>query len=640
MDEYRTRVRIYAGVVAFLFLILGLRLVQLQGLNGASEDGLPPGSAVREQSVEAARGAMYARDSTLLVDNRPTYTILITPRYFDTSKAPLLADLLGVPDSTVQRRLTEARERNAFRPTPSFREISFETFSRVQEHLYELPGVSYDVELRRRYHTAAQAAHALGYVHEIDNQTLSRVSADYRAGDRIGRTGIEHAYEPVLRGDRGRELVLVNVHGTEVRRYRNGAMDVPPVSGHDLHLTLDHEVQALAESLFVGKRGAAVALDPDTGGILSLVSTPDFDPSLFARSVTTAAWDSLRSDPRDPLYNRATQSGYPPGSTWKPFMSLVALETGQLTASERLDCPPSYQIGRRAFKNHNGQDEGRITVEKALEVSCNTFFYQVMDEMGLATWYDWALKFGFGQEVPLEGFRQEPGLIPDSSYFDRMYGRWTEGYTINLGIGQGDMSVTPLQLARYAAALGNGGRLPTPHLVRKAVDPETGTSQYPTLPPPERIPIDRDHFETVQAGMHRVMTDGTGQWVQIPDIPSAGKTGTAQNPHGEDHSLFIMFAPYEDPEIALAVAVENAGYGATAAAPIASLMAEKYLTGSIADTWERRYWQRRLREEVRSAPGDDAPAAPPSQTTPAVQAAAQPSSPSAPDSSRPDAPSP
>ena len=318
-------------------------------------------------------------------------------------------------------------------------------------------------------------------------------------------------------------------------------------------------------------------------------------------------------------------------------MSLVALETGMLTASERMDCPPSYQIGRRAFKNHNGQDEGRITVAKALEVSCNTFFYQLMDSMDLATWHDWAREFGFGRATPLEGFRQEPGLIPDSSYFDRMYGRWTDGYTINLGIGQGDMSVTPLQLARYAAALGNGGRLPTPHFVREAVHPETGAIQRPDLPPPDPIPVDPAHFETVQEGMHRVMTDGTGQWVQIPGISSAGKTGTAQNPHGEDHSLFIMFAPYDDPEIAIAVAVENAGYGATAAAPIASLMAEKYLTGSIADTWERRYWKRRLREEIRSAPENDSSGSP-GPSAP-VQATSQPTAPTL-DSSRTDAPSP
>ena len=247
MDEYRTRVRIYAGVVLAVFVLLGLRLVQLQGLHGATEDGIPPGSAVREQAVEATRCAMYDRDGTLLVDNRPTYTILLTPRFFDRSKAPLLANLLGVADSTVRRKLQAARERNAFRPTPSFREVSFETFSRVQEHLYELPGVTYDIEMRRRYHTAAESAHVLGYVHEIGPKTLARKrSQGYRSGDRIGKTGLEHAYESILRGERGHEFILVNVHGTEVMRYRNGARDEPAVSGYDLHLPLDHQLQAFA----------------------------------------------------------------------------------------------------------------------------------------------------------------------------------------------------------------------------------------------------------------------------------------------------------------------------------------------------------------------------------------------------------
>jgi penicillin-binding protein 2 len=602
MDEYRVRVRIYAGVILTVFLILGARLAQLQLIRPDAE-AAATGSAVRERPVEAARGTIYDRDGTLLADNRPTYTIRLTPRYFDRSKIPLLANLLDVPDSTVVRKLEEAREWSAFRPSRSFREVSFDTFSRVQEHLYELPGVSHEIELRRRYHTEASAPHALGYVREIGNAALARLRDDgYRPGDYVGKTGVEKAYESALRGKRGSEFVLVNVHGSEVMSYQNGTKDEPPVGGYDLHLALDHDVQALAESLFVGKRGAAVALDPDNGEILSFVSKPDFSPSLFTRSVSGAAWDSLQSAPSDPLYNRATRSGFPPGSTWKPFMSLVALETGIIEPNEKLDCPAGYRVGRRVFRNHGGKDEGRINVKKAIEVSCNTFFYKVMDEMPLGTWHTWAKRFGFGQKAPLDIGEQAPGLIPDSSYFDRMYGRWTEGYLINLGIGQGDMSATPLQLARYAAALGNGGTLPSPHFVRKMVHPQTGEVRRPDIPPPDDIPIDPAHFETVKKGMHRVMTDGTGKWVRIPGIPSAGKTGTAQNPHGKDHSIFIMFAPLDDPEIALAVAVENAGYGATAAAPIASLMAEEYLKGKIADEWMRRHWIERLRDSVRSAP--------------------------------------
>jgi penicillin-binding protein 2 len=615
MDEYRTRVRIYAGVVLTVFLLLGVRLAQLQLVNGDGHTAIE-GNAVRERPVQAARGAIYGRDGTLLADNRPSYTIMLTPRYFDRSKVPLLADLLRVPDSTVQRKLREARNWNAFRPSRSFRGVSFETFSRVQEHQHELPGVSHEIELRRRYHTDANATHALGYVREIGGRALARRADDgYRPGDYIGKTGLEKAYEPALRGERGSEFVLVNVRGTEIMPYRDGARDEAPVGGYDLHLALDHQVQALAESLFVGKRGAAVALDPDNGEILSFVSKPDFPPSIFARSVSGTAWDSLRSARADPLYNRAVRSGFPPGSTWKPFMSLVALETGIIGPNERLDCPAGYRFGNRVFRNHGGQDEGMIDVTKAIEVSCNTFFYQLMDKMPLGTWHNWAKRFGFGQKAT--------GLIPDSSYFDRTYGRWTEGYLINLGIGQGDMSVTPLQLARYAAALGTGGTLPSPHFARKMVHPQTGDVRRPQVPPPEHIPIDSAHFETVQQGMRRVMTNGTGRWVQIPGIPSAGKTGTAQNPHGEDHSLFILFAPFEDPEIAVAVAIENAGYGATAAAPIASLMAEQYLKGKIADTWRRRYWIRRLRDSVRSAPpkGFGAPSDTTTTTPPALDRA-------------------
>ena len=611
------RVRLYAGVVVVALVVLGLRCLQLQVVSTDAYWGAAQGNAIREQRVEPARGAIYDRSETLLVDNEPSYTIMLTPRYFDPARVGLLAEVLAVPDSTVRRKLAEAREWSAFRPSRSFREVSFETFGRVQEHLYRLPGVSYEVEQRRRYHTEARPTHALGYIREIDPATLARErNAGYRQGDYVGKTGLESAYEDVLRGASGSEFVLVNVRGMEVMPYQDGHNDRAPQSGYDLHLALDHQVQALAESLFVGKRGAAVALDPDNGEILSFVSHPTFDPGIFARSVSGAAWDSIRTAPADPLYNRATMSGFPPGSTWKPFMSLVAMQEGILGPDETLDCPGGYRVGSRVFKNHGMKNEGRIGHQKALEVSCNTFYYQLMMEMDVNTWHDWATTFGFGKRIPLDVGDQLPGLIPDSSYFNRTYGRWTSGYTVNLGIGQGDMAVTPLQLARYTAALANGGTLHAPHFVRRIEHPETGHVYRPDLPEPERIPIDSAYFATVREGMRRVVENGTGQWTQIPGIPSAGKTGTAQNPHGEDHSLYILFAPYDDPEIAVAVAVENAGYGASAAAPIASLMAEQYLTGQIDQSlWERRYWIRRLMEEVRSAPPKGFGAPPESDST-------------------------
>lgn len=609
MDDYRIRVRIFAGVVLVVLGLLGIRLVQLQLISADTYSGESRSNAVRTQWVQPARGAIYDDTGTLLVDNEPSYTIQLTPRYFDRSKTGLLADLLEVPDSVVVQKLEEARRWSPFRPSRSFQSVPFEVFSRVQEQLYRLPGVSYEMEQRRRYHTEAQLTHALGYVREIGPEALQQRRADgYRQGDHIGQAGLEEAYESVLRGTPGREFTLVNVRGMEVKSYRDGAEDRQPVSGYDLHLSLDHGVQALAESLFVGKRGAAVAIDPENGSIISMVSVPDYDPSVFAGAIDAQTWDSLRTHPARPLFNRATMSGMPPGSTWKPFMALMALEEGLITDDTRLDCSAGYRLGRRTFRNHGGEDYGPIDVEKALEVSCNTFFYRLMMKLDVDTWHNWARRFGFGQRVPIDLADQQPGIIPDSSYYNRAYGtgRWTAGYTINLGIGQGDMVVTPVQLARYAAALANGGTLHPLHLVEQLRHPETGETRTPDLPPAEQIPVDARHFETVREGMRRVMENGTGRFMQIPGISSAGKTGTAQNPHGEDHSLFMMFAPFDDPEIAIAVVVENAGFGATAAAPIASLMTEQYLTGTIdTSSWQRRWLIERLMDEVRSAPLDE-----------------------------------
>lgn len=605
MESYRLRIRLFAAAVVAVFLVLGGRLVYLQVVNSEAYWGTSQSNAVREHAVMPARGALYDRDGTLLVDNAPSYTLMLTPRYVEESTLPDLATLLGVPDSVVTARLQAAREWSTMRPSRAFADLSFDTYSRIQEQLYRLPGVSFKVDAKRRYHTPMRAAHALGYVREIDQTRLSDLRDDgYRPGDRIGVTGLEAAFEPELRGTYGSEFVVVDVRGMEVQSYRNGAEDRAPTSGYNLHLTLDHEVQALAESLFVNKRGAAVALDPNSGEIISFVSEPDYDPSLFAQSVAPATWDSLQADPDKPLYNRATMSGFPPGSTWKPFMSLVGLEEGIIPPNENqlVDCPSGYRVGTRVFRNHQSKNHGRISLEEALEVSCNTLYYDVMMNLDVNTWADWARRFGFGQNVPFDVGNQLPGLIPDSSYFDRTYGRWTAGYTVNLGIGQGDMSVTPLQMARYTAALANGGTLPSPHLVRYAEHPSTGARIAARPPAPDSVGVDPAYMSRVREGMRRVMETGTAQWVSIPGIESGGKTGTAENPHGENHSLFIMFAPFDDPEIAIAVAVENAGYGGSVAGPIASFMAEKYLTGTIADTWERRYWMDRLLNEERSEP--------------------------------------
>ena len=592
MDEYRIRVRIFAFIILAVLSILGIRLAQLQLIDTQEYTGESRSNAVREMRVQPARGVIYDRNDVLMVDNEPTYTITITPHYFDDSRIGLLARLLEVPDSTVQRKLQEARQWSRYRPCRSFREVPFDVFSRVQENAYRLPGVSYEVSEKRRYLTDAQSAHAMGYIREITGGELERMREEgYRQGDLIGKTGLERTYENYLRGEMGSEFKLVNVRGLAFASYQDGEEDTPPVSGYDLHLTVDNRVQALAESLFVGKRGGAVAIDPNTGGIIAMVSAPDYDPAIFTQSVDTETWNYLTRSAERPMYNRATQSVFPPGSTWKPFMALMSLQEGNITAESRYTCPGYHPFGRGRFARCMGV-HGSINVESAIQLSCNTFFFEMMMRTDVDTFSKYAHMFGFGERAPTDIAEMEAGTIPDSSYYNRMYPNgWTAGYSINLGIGQGDMTVTPLQLARYMAAVANEGTLHPPHLVKELRNPDTGDVLRPDLPASEQIPIERRHFETVKEGMQRVMEAGTGRLMQLPGIRAGGKTGTAQAPGGrEDNSLFIMFAPLDDPKIAIAVEVENAGYGTSAAAPIASLMAELYLTGDIdLDNPQRRF---------------------------------------------------
>ena len=605
MDEYRIRVRIFVGIVLAVLCLLALRLAQLQLIDNQAYSGESQNNALREQRVQPARGVIYDRNNILIVDNEPSYTLLLTPRNFNNSRIGLLASLLEVPDSIIVNKLESAQAWSSHLPSRAFREVPLDALSRVLENLYLLPGVSYEIDERRRYQTTARAAHALGYIREItDNELEQRQERDYRPGDLIGKAGLERAYEDYLRGGVGHEFRLVNRYGLDVKSYLDGQEDIPPISGFDLYLGIDIEVQALAESLFVNKRGGAVALDPNTGEIIALVSKPDFDPETFAGTIDLETWDYLNNSPEKPLYNRATMNMMPPGSTWKPFMALMALQEGYITPTSRVQCSGYHPVGRgsvfRCMHVH-----GSLDVVTAIQESCNTFFFEMMRRADVNTFSRYAHMLGFGERVPTDITEQQPGLIADSTYFDNLIGagQWGLNYTMSMGVGQGNMGVTPLQLARYIATIANGGTIYPPHLVTKLVHPETGEVILPDLPAPREIPIEPMYFDLVREGLKRVMEHGTGYNLQIPGIPSGGKTGTAQAGNlGEDDSVFILFAPFDNPRIALAVQVENAGYGGVAAGPIASLLAEKYLTGTISEDWMRQWYLQRMLNEVRSEP--------------------------------------
>jgi len=605
MFEYKFRLRVFSGIVSVIVGALVLRLAWLQIVDSSAYTGESRSNALREVRVLPARGVMYDRDGVMMVDNQLRYSLTLTARYFDRDRVPLLADLLGVEDSVVVGELDESRNWNSFRARIAFTDLPLATISRVEENRYRLPGVDFEISQRRRYLTGADAWHALGYVREITGDELDRWrSLGYRQGDMIGKAGLERTYERELRGELGAEFKLVNKMGREFKSFRDRSEDVDPVSGYDLHLTLDHGVQALAESLFVNKRGAAIALDPATGGIIALVSEPSVDPRMFSGSVPGSTWVAVQTAEDKPLFNRATMSGMPPGSTWKPFMSLVGLETGLITEHSQYMCRGRYVLGNRPFRDFNDVAHGNIDVVSAIRHSCNSFFFNLMMQIDVDTFKEWATRFGFGQRIPIDIGEQDSGLIPDSSYYNRVYpAGWTPGYSINLGIGQGDMTVTPMQLARYVAAIANGGWLHTPHLVHRIVHPETGEEVSVDIEPSTRIPVDPHHFELVREGMRRVVELGSGRGARVEGVAAGGKTGTAQAPgDAEDHSLFIMFAPIDDPQIAIAVLVENGGFGATQAAPIAGLMAERYLKGALS-AWskQRAAYLMSLESKPRSA---------------------------------------
>ncbi len=607
MDEYRVRVRIFASIVLVVLCILGLRLAKLQILDAKNYTTESRSNAVREMRVQPARGAIMDRNGQLIVDNVQTFTITLTPRYFDEQKIGLLSTLMQVPDSLVEARLAEAKKRSPFQPSKSFREVPYAIFSRVLENHYRLPGVNFEVDQKRRYLTRARAPHALGYIREITRNELDRRRQDgYRQGDIIGMTGLEKNYEYYLRGRLGSEFRLVNVHGRQFDSYLGGSQDKVPSSGYSLKLAMDSRVQALAESLFVNKRGAAVALDPHNGGIIAMVSAPSYNPEIFTHSIDPETWHWLNNSPEKPLLNRATMNLMPPGSTWKPFMALMALQEGLIKPGETYTCRGGHPLGHGRYFTCMGV-HGALDVVGAIKNSCNTFFFEMMNRAGVQRVHDYANLFGFGKLVPLEIDEQTPGLVADTAYFNRKVGNpnWGYGWYLSMGIGQGDMGVTPMQLARYAAAVGNKGTLYAPHFVESLVNPETGEVIYPAIPAPQKLPIEEKYFDLVRLGMKKVMEEGTGRLAQIKGIPAGGKTGTAQAPglNRKDNSLFLMYAPWDDPQIAVAVEVENAGYGASAAAPIASLMVELYLTGKLPPANDIR-WIRALSAESQALPGE------------------------------------
>jgi len=577
------RRRVLYLVLSAILLVFTARLIQLQFLYGEEYGKKSEENSLRTIPREPVRGYLYDRTMHLVVDNRPAFTVTIMPFEFDKKRINDLAALLDLEPEFLVDRLKKGEAYSRFAPVKIRRDLDFRTLAAVEEKRERLPGVDIQVESKRAYITGAHASHILGYLNEISEPQIRALGRDYVPGDVVGSSGVEGQYEEALRGIKGQEFSTVNVRGQVVGSFDNGKHDVPPVDGTNMVLTMDFGLQAFAETLLTGHRGAIVAIDPRDGGILAMVSKPDYDLSMMSGVTSPDLWRSLNDDRTTPLFNRATLTRYPPGSTFKMILAISALENSVVSPSWRVNCTGAFRFGNKVFKDLHVH--GSTDMLKAIQQSCNVYFYQLMLKVGLDDWSATAQEFGFGQMTGVDISEENQGLLPSTKYMNKRYGPrgWTKGFLVSLGIGQGELGVTPMQMACYAMALANQGNFHQPHAVMGMLD-RTNSRIDTLLYQSRRIPVSPDTWSVVREGMRRGVMEpgGTGGMARVRTIQVAGKTGTAQNPHGLDHAWFVGFAPFDHPVIAIAVLVENAGFGGSYAAPIAGKCMERYIFGDVA----------------------------------------------------------
>lgn len=569
------RTTVIYGIIVVLFIVLSFRLFQMQILERKTYEEKSANNSIKAIEQTPFRGVFYDRNLKVMVDNIPAYTLRITPAEYNPKLNPLLDKILGADSGYVASILQKNKIYSRYIPIRIKRGIDFKVVSWLEENSDFLPGVDYIVEMQRGYPLGVRGSHIFGYTKEISPEQLDKEKEYYKPGDYVGHNGVEKQYEKELRGIKGYNYVLVNARRKEIGKYKNGSQDISSTKGEDLVLSLDADVQKVGEEEMKGKRGAIVAIEPKTGEVLALVSAPDYDLEQFSYVTSREYLQNLYNNPDKPSFNRATMSVKPPGSTFKILAAIAALDMGLITPSTTYYCGGGFTFGR-FFKCHGSH--GAINVTHAIEKSCNTFFYNLIYKIGLDKWKEYAMKFGFAKKTGIDIGEEVAGFIPDDNYYKKIYGEnWPRSIMASLGIGQGEVSVTPLQLAQYTALIANDGNTVQPHVVKGYLDDKT-KEIVPFKFPEIKTGIRKEIFDIVKEGMELVVNGaGTATSIRMQDIKIAGKTGTAQNPHGKDHAFFICYAPADNPKIAIAVVVENVGFGATYAAPIAKKMIETYL---------------------------------------------------------------
>ncbi|MFH1196919.1 MAG: penicillin-binding protein 2 [bacterium] len=571
------RRRILFLIIVGFSITLIVQLFKMQILDTELYKEKADENSVKKTYITAPRGVLFDRNNKLLVSNKPSFIVEITPSDYSLSNNHTLETILDLDSGYVDKLLRTNKRYSDYIPRKIFRDAQFNFIAWYEENSEKLPGLNYRVELKRDYSMSLSGSHIFGYTKEITTDLLQKQKDFYELGDYIGFTGLEKYYEKTLRGEKGYKYILVDSRQKVIGRYLEGEKDKEPVKGYDLMLTIDSDAQLTAEIAFNGRKGALVAVEPATGEILAFVSSPEFDLKDFSSVTSREMITKLNTDPDNPLFNRATMSRYPPGSTYKMLCAIAALEEGIIDESFTVNCSGGMQYGDKYFACTHVH--GNVNVVSAIEKSCNTFFYQLILKVGLEKWSEYSNKFGFGKKTGVDITEESAGLIPSTKYYNKVYGkgRWTKGFLVSLGIGQGEIVTSPLQLAQYTALIANNGRTKTPHFVKAFIKNEEQEVEYLNFDE-INVGISQRTLDIVKEGMFlAVQGSGTATGIRVEGLNISGKTGTAQNPHGDNHSLFVCYAPSENPKIAIAVILENAGYGSTYAAPLAQQVILSYL---------------------------------------------------------------
>lgn len=592
---------VIGGFITVIVVIFIVRLFNLQ-VSDASYKENAESNAFFRKVLYPSRGLIYDRNGRLIVLNQPEYDVMLIPKdlgnHFDTLG---LCNVLNISKEELLSKWADMKNPrknpgySAYTPQKLMSHLSQEDYGRLQEKLYLFPGFYVQKRNVREYATHA-GANILGNIREVNAKDVEN-DRYYRSGDYTGDLGVEKSYEPFLRGVKGVEILMKDALGRIKGKYEDGIHDVIPVAGHDLTLSIDMDLQEYGERLMQGKIGAIVAIEPQTGEILCMVSSPTYDPSLLVGSGRGKNYASLVADKYKPLYDRALQGAYPPGSTFKPTQGLIFLQEGTITPATAYPCYHGYVNGIRVGCHSHGSP---IPLKPAIATSCNAYFCwgfkNFVDKKGsnpktqFEKWKNYMVEMGYGYRLGVDLPSESRGFIPNPEFYSKSFRgkNWTANSIISVSIGQGEVLATPLQIANLASTIANRGWFITPHVVKEISD----TVIDPVFKEKRKPSIKKEHYEQIAEGMRMAVLGGTCRLANLPGLEVCGKTGTAQNPHGKDHSVFMGFAPLSDPKIAVAVYVENAGFGATFGVPIGSLIIEKYLKGYIAP--ERKYLEERM----------------------------------------------